>query len=320
MTKAIYDTNNNGIVDQAEKISGIDASANLTYYGKNASGQIGFHLISGQDLTNYYTKTEVDDLIDGITVPDVAFPSNETDTTITVGGLTTPYALANKTLLEVIRAMLKPFINPTANVSFTSIRLVDEVNFAKSGLNFEKGAQVNRLVFGYNAYPNSDVYLGAVVTNANLTTINISSGTTSTTVTCDFITNIISSSNKVVTVTTDWQTTANETDTLTLVSVSPVYFGSAASGTTITTLGKASLLASKSRTNLAFNASNNRYIYAYPKTYGVLTSIIDNNNFNVFASFTRTETAVVIDGTSEDYYVYTFNADSIPGAVTFTFS
>ena len=43
MKQEIYDTNNNGIVDLAENINGIQSSSPLTYYGKNSDGEIGFH-------------------------------------------------------------------------------------------------------------------------------------------------------------------------------------------------------------------------------------------------------------------------------------
>jgi len=43
MNKSQYDTDNSGVVDAAEKISGIDASGALTYYGKNAAGEVGFY-------------------------------------------------------------------------------------------------------------------------------------------------------------------------------------------------------------------------------------------------------------------------------------
>lgn len=36
MTKSTYDTDNDGVVDSAEKVEGVDAAGNSTYYGKNA--------------------------------------------------------------------------------------------------------------------------------------------------------------------------------------------------------------------------------------------------------------------------------------------
>jgi len=43
MNKSQYDTDNSGVVDLAEKVSGIDAAGNLSYYGKNVSGAVGFY-------------------------------------------------------------------------------------------------------------------------------------------------------------------------------------------------------------------------------------------------------------------------------------
>ncbi|AUR83368.1 hypothetical protein NVP1034O_05 [Vibrio phage 1.034.O._10N.261.46.B7] len=45
MEKSVYDTNDNGIVDNAEKVEGIDAATNNQFYGKDADGNIGFHTV-----------------------------------------------------------------------------------------------------------------------------------------------------------------------------------------------------------------------------------------------------------------------------------
>jgi len=46
MLKSTYDVNNNGVVDKATEIDGVTGAGNDTYYGKNASGSIGFHALS----------------------------------------------------------------------------------------------------------------------------------------------------------------------------------------------------------------------------------------------------------------------------------
>jgi hypothetical protein len=43
MNKSTYDSDNSGAVDLADKITGVDAAGNVTYYGKDAAGTIGFH-------------------------------------------------------------------------------------------------------------------------------------------------------------------------------------------------------------------------------------------------------------------------------------
>lgn len=43
MEKVVYDTNNNGIVDSAEKVRSIDSATNSQYYGVDSQGNKGFH-------------------------------------------------------------------------------------------------------------------------------------------------------------------------------------------------------------------------------------------------------------------------------------
>lgn len=45
MLKSVYDSNGNGVVDKSSSIDGINNAANAVYYGKDASGTIGFHAI-----------------------------------------------------------------------------------------------------------------------------------------------------------------------------------------------------------------------------------------------------------------------------------
>jgi hypothetical protein len=53
MNKSTYDSNNSGAVDQADKITGVDAAGNVTYYGKDAAGTIGFHTFSPDKVDSY---------------------------------------------------------------------------------------------------------------------------------------------------------------------------------------------------------------------------------------------------------------------------
>jgi hypothetical protein len=46
-------------------------------------------------------------------------------------------------------------------------------------------------------------------------------------------------------------------------------------------------------------------VFAYPKTHGMLKSIIDPNNFEIINDFTRSEVSITgLDGTTQTYYVY----------------
>ena len=67
---------------------------------------------------------------------------------------------------------------------------------------------------------------------------------------------------------------------------------------------------SKGRILSGANLTNQKICYAYPKTFGVLTSIKDANNFEYINSYNRTELAI----NGETYYVYVLkDATSISG-------
>lgn len=80
--------------------------------------------------------------------------------------------------------------------------------------------------------------------------------------------------------------------------------------TQIEALGQNQLTGSKGLTWASYNANNQKVVYAYPKSFGDLTSIKDGNNFEMLGSFTKT--TVQRDGV--DYNVYTLtNPMSITG-------
>lgn len=91
--------------------------------------------------------------------------------------------------------------------------------------------------------------------------------------------------------------------------VHPSYFGTVASGWSASASAAAAndikaltLLLNTSRacTRTGISVTNGKIVYAYPKSYGALTSVKDGNNFEVLGSYTRSE--VTID--SIVYYVY----------------
>lgn len=52
MLKSVYDTNNDGIVDNAAKVNGVDVAGNRRYYGTNASGTPGFYDLNFRSVSN----------------------------------------------------------------------------------------------------------------------------------------------------------------------------------------------------------------------------------------------------------------------------
>lgn len=57
---------------------------------------------------------------------------------------------------------------------------------------------------------------------------------------------------------------------------------------------------SRACTRTGISVTNGKIVYAYPKSYGVLTSVKDGNNFEVLGSYTRSEITI----NSVAYYVY----------------
>lgn len=52
MLKSVYDTNNDGIVDNAAKVNGVDTAGNRRYYGTNAAGTPGFYDLNFRSVSN----------------------------------------------------------------------------------------------------------------------------------------------------------------------------------------------------------------------------------------------------------------------------
>ena len=61
-----------------------------------------------------------------------------------------------------------------------------------------------------------------------------------------------------------------------------------------------------------YTTNNQCMLIAYPKSYGALKKILDQNSFDVTNTFIKSEVNVTsLDKTSQAYYVYTNNASSV---------
>lgn len=71
-----------------------------------------------------------------------------------------------------------------------------------------------------------------------------------------------------------------------------------------------------------FNFTQERYIFAYPQSYGVLKNILDNNLFETIGDYNvLSKTFTMLDGAVVPYYVYVFNpynSGLLTDAVDFT--
>lgn len=97
-------------------------------------------------------------------------------------------------------------------------------------------------------------------------------------------------------------TTVNLAPSLTFVS--PYYYGVSDGNTSITSLSK--LIQTKGTKSIKFSPNNQSVIFAYPREYGKLKSILDSNGFEILNSFSISELYIKgLDNNTRLYYIYT---------------
>lgn len=106
-----------------------------------------------------------------------------------------------------------------------------------------------------------------------------------------------------------------ERKTPALTFVYPYYVGTCDTGlevdeAVIKSLSK--LVTTKNTQINNFTVNNGHIIFAYPKSYGTLSSIIDTNNLEIKAAYDCSEVNVTcLDGTIQPYYVYVSSATTV---------
>jgi hypothetical protein len=85
--------------------------------------------------------------------------------------------------------------------------------------------------------------------------------------------------------------------------------------------GMTKRLVVKSNQNLSYTLSNSRFCFAYPSSYGNLTSIKDPNNFEMLSTFTKTSSNfTMLDGKSVPYNIYTLSLPTSQTSFVITYS
>lgn len=105
--------------------------------------------------------------------------------------------------------------------------------------------------------------------------------------------------------------------------VYPYYHGAGVPGLTaaaVSGLTKSIINSTASLSRNFTTVDGDVYYFAYPASYGALSSILDENSFEVFSSWTlRTENITGLDGNPVSYRIYEFNNPVTAGSTTFTF-
>lgn len=113
------------------------------------------------------------------------------------------------------------------------------------------------------------------------------------------------------------------TSTTTFNFVYPYYVGAGAANlaaSSVAALTKRIINSTASRQETITAGAGEVFYFAYPASYGALTSILDVNNFQTFPDWTlRTENITGLDGNPVSYRIYEFNNPVSAGSYQYTF-
>lgn len=213
-------------------------------------------------------------------------------TSVAVGGLSAGSSVYGKTANEVIEEMLYPYQQPIVSFSISPNTTV-----------YETGNAISSIAFTINATKKSkdiqsiDIYDGSTLIESLKS--NVANGGTFTyTYSC----NIAANTTLKVSV-SDGTNAATATKNIFFVNKS--YYGYVADGTEINETTIKSLQNNVLKTTKALNyggisCTDSKIVYAYPQSFGRLSSILDDNGFGYLDSYSCD--TLSIDGVS--YYVY----------------
>ena len=253
------------------------------------------------DLSNYATLEQVDEKVS---------QSNtlETDMTVinSIGGISAGSNLNGMTTLEILNKLIFPYVAPTYSVVGTP-----------NGGFYEKGN--NQVI--------TNVKVTVTKKSEKITKIEVFDGSTSLGYlegvdienggTFNFNVNVeVNSINKQLTVTiTDASNNSYTTKTGTFNFIYPYYVGVCEVNDEITeTLIKGLIkrIEAKGSKSISYTTNNQKMVFAYPSSYGNIVKILDPNSFDVTNTFNKTAISIIgLDGTAQNYYVYTNSASTV---------
>lgn len=223
-----------------------------------------------------------------------------------IGGIEAGSTFDNIDHNALFTRLLYPYIEPTiSGISITpgTTILENGSRFNLTGIRFN----INTPSLASSESIHYDFKIGGTVFH----TLDTNSRSINTTV------NRLISSNSSITVSVIDNINNRQKD-FTLITykfIYPMYHGVVSENETITPTfikSKTKLLQEKGNKNIKFTSNNQKIMFAYPKSYGNLTSIYDSNNFNIINTFTVQELNIVAsDSKTIPYYVYINEASTV---------
>ena len=255
----------------------------------------------GVDLSNYATLEQVDEKIS---------QSNtlETDMTVinSIGGISAGSTLNGMTTLEILNKLIFPYVPPTYSAVGTP-----------NGGFYEKGN--NQVI--------TNVKVTVTKKSEKITKIEVFDSSTSLGYlegvdienggTFNFNVNVeVNSTNKQLTATiTDASNNSYTTKTASFNFIYPYYVGVCEVNDEITETvikGLTKQIETKGSKSISYTTNNQKMVFAYPSSYGNIVKILDPNSFDVTNTFNKTAISIIgLDGTAQNYYVYTNSASTV---------
>ncbi len=294
----VFDGSYNSLTDKPE-IPSLEGYATETYVNNKISeAQLGG---GGVDLSNYATLEQVDEKVS---------QSNtlETDMTVinSIGGISAGSNLNGMTTLEILNKLIFPYVAPTYSA----------VGTPNGGI-YEKGD--NQVI--------TNVKVTVTKKSEKITKIEVFDGSTSLGYlegvdienggTFNFNVNVeVNSTNKQLIATiTDASNNSYTAKTGSFNFIYPYYVGVCEVNDEITeTLikGLTKQIEAKGSKTISYTTNNQKMVFAYPSSYGNINKILDPNSFDVTNTFNKTVISIIgLDGTAQNYYVYTNSASTV---------
>ncbi len=234
--------------------------------------------------------------------------TNENGTTAAVGGIAAGTTFENESIVSILENLLYPMA-----ISFKAT--------ANGAGTYEKGVTVSptftiTVTQGASEVESVGIYSGSTLVSS---TAAAQAGT-QTGVT---LTNALSTTTTLKATAAGGKQSVTSS-TLTWTFIDAMYYGAVSSAPDSSDAVKAltKLVKRKASQTVSFTTTSaaGKYCFAYPASYGALSSILDGNGFDNTSDFTQsTVTVTTTAGESVSYYVYTYNNSVTAGTMSFTF-
>ena len=253
------------------------------------------YLTEHQDLSNYPTKDELNDAIEGIDV------SEQLEDFATKEEVSKNTNDINK-ILEIIDEP-PTYVNPTLTISTSSTNI--QHNTQTNVVLTPRFAQNDAgAIISYSLSKDGKVLYTNTTASAYTDVITLRhGGSTTYTATVNYGDGIIKNTLLGIEYPSTSIKEGNISNNVTIRGYALSYYGVIEGDSISDTNGLSNVLRTSKGSTLTFNMTNQRVIYMYPKSFGNLTSIKDANNFDYINSYTLTN--MTLDNVEYNVYILT---------------